>query len=97
MHKPLTIVKEVDKSSPKLMEACVKGTHVGNVEVWARDGGQATLRYTLQDAIISSYSISGPSASSPRPTESVSFSFEKIVLGPTGPEAVGASTAPRAN
>jgi type VI secretion system Hcp family effector len=97
MHKPLTIVKEVDKASPKLMEACAKGTHIGDVEVWSREGGQAALRYTLQDAIISSYSISGPSESSPRPVESVSFSFAQVRLGPADPGAATNLNSSRSN
>jgi type VI secretion system Hcp family effector len=97
MHKPLTIVKEVDKASPKLMEACAKGTHLGDVEVWSREDGQTTLRYTLQDAIISSYSISGPSESSPRPVESVSFSYAQIKLGPMEPGAATNLNSSRSN
>lgn len=89
MHMPLTIVKEVDKASPKLMEACTKGTHLGDIEVWSRDGGRGTLRYTLQDAIISSYAISGPSESSSRPIESVSFAYAQIKLGPAAPAVTG--------
>lgn len=92
MHKPMTIVKEIDKASPKLMQACTNGAHIGDVEVWSREGGQATLRYTLQDAIISNYSIIGPNYAtsgqqdaSARPLESVSFSFEQIKLAPATP------------
>lgn len=97
MHKPMTIVKEVDKASPKLMEACAKGTHVGDVEVWSREGGQARLRYTLQEAIISSYSISGPAEPSAHPVESVSFSFAQINLGPVEPGAATNLNSSRSN
>lgn len=81
-HKPLTIVKQVDKATPKLMEACANGTHVGDVEVWSREGNQAYLRYTLKDAIITSYSITRAPDSSARPVESVSFSYQKVEVAP---------------
>ena len=96
-HKPLTIVKEVDKASPKLMEACAQGTHIGDVEVWSREGGQAALRYTLQDAIITSYAISGPQDASSRPVESVSFSYAQIKLGPVDPSAATNLNSSRSN
>jgi type VI protein secretion system component Hcp len=86
-HLPMTIVKQVDKASPKLMEACANGTHL-DVEVWSRDdGGQAQLRYTLKDAIITSYSLSRPSDPAAAPTESVSFSFTRIETAPSDPAA----------
>lgn len=78
-HKPFTITKEIDKATPKLMEACVNGTHVGDVEIWSREGGQAQLRYTLKDAIITSYSVSrDPADTSARPIESITFSYERM-------------------
>jgi type VI secretion system secreted protein Hcp len=94
-HRPMTIVKEWDKASPKLLEACAKGTHLGDVEVWSREAGRVTLLYTLQNVVISSYAISGPTESSPRPVESVSFAFEQIKVGPA-PAVTGASS-PRSN
>jgi type VI protein secretion system component Hcp len=70
------------------MEACVKGTHIGDVEVWERDeGGQAYLRYTLKEAIITSYSVSRDPDPTARPTESISFTYQQIEVAAGEPAA----------
>jgi type VI secretion system Hcp family effector len=97
MHKPMTITKEWGPASAKLMQACVDGTHVGNVEVWSREGGQAALRYTLHDAIITSYSVSRQPDSSARPMEQVSFTFERIEVAPAVPAAATNLNSSRSN
>lgn len=80
MHKPMTIVKEWGAASAKLMEVCVKGTHIPDVEVWERDeSGQAQLRYELKNVYITSYSVSrDPADTSARPIESIAFSYERM-------------------
>lgn len=70
MHKPFVITKELDKSSPKLAEACAKGTVVKEAEV-----GGPGVRYKLKDVIISSIQ---PSSSGGHPTETISLNYEKI-------------------
>jgi len=100
MHKPMTIVKEWDAASAKLMQACVDGTHIGNVEVWSREGGQATLRYTLQDAIISGYSLSrltGSDGGVGELTESISFSFAEVDVTPPVPAEATNLNSSRSN
>jgi len=70
MHKPFVITKELDKSSPKLAEACSNGTVLKEVEI-----GEPGVRYKLKDVIISSIQ---PGSSGDRPMESLSLNYEKI-------------------
>jgi type VI protein secretion system component Hcp len=73
MHKPFTITKEIDKSSPLLAEACASGKHFQEVDVDLASGG----KYKLMDAMISSVS---KSSGGDRPTESISFTYQKIEM-----------------
>jgi type VI protein secretion system component Hcp len=73
MHKPLAITKEIDKSSPLLSEACASGKHFQEVDVDLASGG----KYKLTDVMISSYSRS---SGGDRPTESISFTYQKIEM-----------------
>lgn len=79
MHKWMTVVKQVDKASPVLMQKCAMGDPIGDVEVWERAGGQDVLRYELKDAIITSYSVTrDPADPTARPVESITFSYERM-------------------
>lgn len=71
-HKPFVITKTVDKSSPKLAEACAKGTVLKEVEVGGPD-----VSYKLTDAIITSIQ---PSSGGDRPMESLSLNYTKIEM-----------------
>ncbi|MFN2382997.1 MAG: type VI secretion system tube protein Hcp [Gemmatimonadota bacterium] len=93
MHKPFTILKAWDKDSARLLEACADGTRIGDVEVWSREDGQATLRFTLKDAIISSYSLArltGSDGGVGDLSESISFTFASVAVAPA--EAAAATT-----
>ena len=75
----LVVVKELDKSSPKLQEAVCNGKVFPKVELHLNStiGGtrQTYYMYELKNAMITSYSISG---SDGVPTEEVSINFEEI-------------------
>lgn len=67
----LTIVKTVDRSSPKLHQHCNSGEHVRSVEV--AEGSRA---YTLYDVRLECGTASG--AAGDRPTEEIAFYYNKI-------------------
>ena len=91
-HQAITFVKRVDKASPLLMQACANGTHVGDVEVWQRNESDVDfLRYRLKNAVITSYSVTRGGDADDRPTESISFHFEKIEIPSATPEPAGAT------
>ena len=72
MHKPFTITKEIDRASPLLMQACVSGQHLPEVDVDLASGG----KYKLTDVLISSDTKSGGD----RPVETISFTYQKIEM-----------------
>jgi len=71
-HKPLVIMKVMDKSSPMLSQACASGKHFSSAELDIR--GQ---HYMLHDVMITSVQKSG---SGERPMESISLSYERIEM-----------------
>jgi type VI protein secretion system component Hcp len=79
-HKPFTITMQLDRTSQTLWQAVVDGTPLGNIEVWKEDDGARTHVYTLQNAMISSYSVSRGGGGGGGVTESISFVYEQIIL-----------------
>jgi type VI secretion system secreted protein Hcp len=85
----LVCVKLLDKSSPKLMEACAKGTFFPEATfdlTRTLPGGEERpyLRYKLNDVLVTSYSLGGGSDSNDIPTEEVSFVYEEIKVSYRG-------------
>jgi type VI secretion system secreted protein Hcp len=76
-HSDFTITKTIDSTSPKLYEDCAAGQHFPSVtiEVANPNNHQEYWKITLTDVIISSFKAGG---SNENPTESVSFTYEKI-------------------
>ena len=75
----VTITKELDKASPKLMIACAQATALSKVTIeFCRAVGEKGkyMEYILEDAIISSVSTSGGGGGLPQ--ESISFNYGKI-------------------
>jgi type VI secretion system secreted protein Hcp len=71
-HKPITITKEIDKSSPLLYQVCVNGEVLKSVTIVLNGAdGAAPTEIDLTNAICVSVEHNNT-------TESVSFNFEKI-------------------
>jgi type VI secretion system secreted protein Hcp len=81
MHD-LSVLKSVDKSSPKLLVACATGQHIKSAVLTARKAGGDQHDYmivTLSDVIVSSVQTSGQAnGSDGLPTEQMSLNFSKI-------------------
>jgi type VI secretion system secreted protein Hcp len=77
-----SIVKTLDKASPKLALACCKGDHIKtiNIELCRATGDkQKYMEYVLSDAIVSSVRPGGSAQGGETlPLEEVSFNFGKI-------------------
>lgn len=72
----LTITKAVDKSSPKLMEASVSGRKIELMTVTLPPRpGQRARTVTLEGVVVFYVERS---SSEPRPSETISFNFERI-------------------
>jgi len=81
-HQDFTVVKTLDKASPKLSLMCCNGTHIKSIEmVLCRAGGDKTkyMSYKLEDSIISAVRPGGSAQGSEAlPLEEVSFHYGKI-------------------
>jgi len=81
---PVTCAKELDKASPKIMEALVTGQSIPRVDIHlTRDtaaGEVVYYKYELTNVLISSYSTGGSASGDPLPTEQISLNFEQIKL-----------------
>jgi hypothetical protein len=75
----ISITKSVDKASPTLFKYCANGKHIPKASIELRKAGKTYLRYTLTNAVISSYQTGG-SAHAGEPTESLSLNFTKIEI-----------------
>ena len=77
-----SIVKALDKASPKLSVACADGTHISEVVLeLCRAGGDKVkyMEYKLSDCIVSSHRPGGSSQGGETlPLEEVSFNYGKI-------------------
>ena len=77
----LDVTKAVDIASPILMQRCAAGTHITGVDLVVRRsaGDKPFIEYALSDVFVSSVSHHGSSGDG-TPTETVSFSYGKIVM-----------------
>jgi type VI secretion system secreted protein Hcp len=81
-HQDFTVVKFLDKASPKLALACCKGEHIADVTLAlhrATGDKQKYMEYKMSDVIVSSVSPGGSSKQDDAlPLETVSFNYGKI-------------------
>ena len=79
----VVVVKEADKSSPKLFLAVARGDNIGKATVditQSFESGQKSLiNYDLSEVFISQYLISGGSSGS-LPVEQISMNFDKVKM-----------------
>jgi len=72
----IVVVKELDKSSPKLAESVAIGKVFPKVEIHLTSSAGTYYTYELTNVMVTSYSISGDADD--RPTEEISLNFEEI-------------------
>jgi type VI secretion system secreted protein Hcp len=81
-HADFSLVKHLDKASPKLYELCCTGKHIPTVTVELCRAGGDKLKYMevkMEQVIISAVSPGGASGSGDSlPSEHVSFNYGKI-------------------
>lgn len=72
-----TIVKEVDKATPKLLEACVNGEEIEEVEIdfcsAGPDGARSYMKYVLSNVVIQSYRTGGTTDPDALESEELNF------------------------
>lgn len=80
----IVVVKQVDKSSPKLAEAVCKGKVFPKVELHVSTSDPGSPRptyhaYELTNVRVTSYSVhAGGSSGDPLPSEEISLNFEEV-------------------
>ncbi len=81
-HHPFTIVKALDKATPKLAEACCEGRHIKEVLFTLNRAGGEKLEYfrvTLTEVMVTSVRPGGTSSGGESmPLEEISFNYGKI-------------------
>lgn len=81
-HQDLSVVKPLDKSSPKLAVYCSNGTPISEIRMelcGANGEKQKYMEYVLSDVIISSVRPGGSAQSSENvPLEEVTLNYSKI-------------------
>lgn len=79
----LQVGAAVDKSAPKLMQACAKGDKIPKVTLSVRKagaGGQDFLKWTFSECLISFFKIAELAASSPVPLMYIEISYAQIEI-----------------
>ena len=75
-------VRELDKSSVKLQEACANGTFYKDVEIHfcatIKDKQEPYLKYKLNNVIVSSYGFHGTAAGDPIPSEEITLGYSDV-------------------
>lgn len=75
-------VRQLDKSSTKLAEACASGKFYPEAEIHfcttVKGKQEPYLKYKLKDVIVTSYSFHGVATGDPLPSEEVSLGFTEI-------------------
>jgi len=79
----IVLVKELDKSTPKLAEAICTGVNFPKVEIHlctSSEGGARIpyFKYELKNVRVTSYSVSGATDGGQPPTEQLSLNYEEI-------------------
>ncbi len=80
----ITLVRQLDKSSPKLMEACALGKFNKEVKIefTTTTGGKTDtyLSWKLENVVFTGYSCHGNSSGEPLPSEQISMNFTKVTM-----------------
>jgi len=81
-HSEYKVVKLLDAATPKLFEACCKGTHIPEVTIELVRAGGDPLKYMttkLKEVMISGISHNGdPTGDAQFPTETISMTYGAI-------------------
>ena len=78
----VVVVRQLDKSSTKLQEACANGTFYSEAEMHfcstVKNKQEPYLTYKLKDVIVTSYSFHGNAAGDPLPSEELTLGYTEV-------------------
>ncbi len=89
----VTIVKRLDKASPKLMLAVVTGQHLGTITLSLSKGGTDYLVITLENAVASNFQSLGTNGAE-IPRDQVTFNATKVTMQYQAQSADGTFQSP---
>jgi type VI secretion system secreted protein Hcp len=92
----ITLVKELDKASPKIAEGCLKGKVFPKVEVdltnhYTDAGNVVYYKFELTNVIVTSYTIGSEDVNNEFPTETITLTFEEVKVTYTESDDDGTS------
>ena len=73
----LTLVKEMDSSSPSLAQACATKEQFPKAEIALVSGKETYLKVTVEDVLVTNVSVAFQSGET-RPTETISLRYRKV-------------------
>ncbi|MFP3945074.1 MAG: type VI secretion system tube protein Hcp, partial [Alphaproteobacteria bacterium] len=79
-HKPITILKRVDRASPMLRRAHATRRPLPRVVITGRNSSGAKVKWVIEKVHVTAYSVSGSGASA---TEELTIVFEYIQQTPS--------------
>ncbi|MEW4486857.1 type VI secretion system tube protein Hcp [Thalassoglobus sp. JC818] len=78
----VVVVRELDKSSTKLQEACANGTFFSEVDIHfcttVKNKQEPYLTYKLKDVVVTSYGFHGNAAGDPLPSEEITLGYTEV-------------------
>lgn len=78
----VVVVRELDKSSVPIQQACANGTFYPEVEIHlcttVKDKQEPYLKYKLKDVILTSYAFHGTSSGDPLPSEEITLGYTSV-------------------
>ena len=92
-YNDISIIKDLDVTSPQLASICSQGKHVGEVKIDVCEDATSVnplMTLTLTDTIISSYNV-GPGGA--KPSECLTFAYAKIKMECTALDQKGSKKA----
>lgn len=75
LGKSISIIKKIDKSSPKIMEALTRGERIPLVEMEVTDSNNIIYRFELRNVSVTNYMVMGAEMDVPK--EEITISFEQ--------------------
>ena len=91
----ITVTKYIDRSTPLLLQQCMKGAHIKEATLTVRKAGGTPLEYIkikMESALISSVSVGG-SGGEDRLTENIAINFAKVGMDYVPQKADGTGDA----
>ena len=78
LGKSISIIKKIDKSSPKLMEALTRGERIPMVELEVTDSNNVIYRFELRNVSVTNYMVMGAEMDIPKEEITISFDQQRV-------------------